>query len=332
MVSLYSRVRHVAVAVPEGRESGEEIEERLRARNPGLQVRSGLLRQMYGFEQRPVAPADVLPSDLAAEAGRRALDQAGLSASDVDLLIYAGIAEDMVEPAMSHIVAHKLGATAAVFDVQNACNGVLNAIQVADSLIRTGQYGRALVVAGDLGSRTSRWDVPSRRELALSLAGYTTGDMGAGVLMEADATPGVVGTYFTANSAGWSAATLVNPYWANGRDTVLRVDSDALFRSFAGMDTAAREALHSMGCKVDDLAVVCVHQASVPFTRAFCDTLGIPDDKLTLTFPRYGNVTTASLPLQLAEAVGKGRLRKNDLVALFGLASGASGGLVLIQW
>ncbi|GAA2985836.1 3-oxoacyl-ACP synthase III family protein [Streptomyces fulvorobeus] len=331
-MTVFSRIREVVVHIPDGRQSGQEIEERLRAQNPHLLVVPGVLDRMYGLEERCVAPADTWPSDLAAAAAGQVLDRAGLAADAVDLLIFASVCSDMEEPATSHIVAAKLGVTAPVFDVRNACNGVLNALQLADALIRDGQYERVLVVTGETVSRLSCWDAPDRWNLALSLPGLTMGDMGAALLMEASATPGVLGTHFVANSAGWQAATLVNPFFGDGRPATLRVDSDALLASFAEMVAVGLEALHSMGVKVDDLAAVCVHQASVAFTETFCDALGIPADKVISTFPRYGNVATASLPLQLAESVDSGRLRDNDLVALFGLASGASAGLALIQW
>ncbi|WP_175409059.1 3-oxoacyl-ACP synthase III family protein [Streptomyces sp. TRM64462] len=333
-MSFFSRISQVAAHVPDARQTGDEIEERLRDRNPHLSVPSGLLRQLYGFEARPLAPAGTLPSDLATAAGRRALADAGLTADSVDLLLYAGISEDVEEPATAHIVADRLGVHAPVFDVKNACNGMLNGLQVADALVRDGQCRRALVVTGELGSRVAGWDVPDRRELALRLPAFTTGDLGAALLVEAAATPGILGTYFTANSAGWRAATLGNPHFGpdDPAHARIRIDSDALLASFAGMETSARDALHALGHKVDDLAVVCVHQASVPFTQAFCDALGVRPDQIALTFPRHGNATTASLPLQLAEALADGRLRRGDLVGLFGLASGASGGVVLVRW
>ncbi|MER8042185.1 3-oxoacyl-[acyl-carrier-protein] synthase III C-terminal domain-containing protein [Streptomyces sp. NPDC094032] len=292
----------------------------------------GLLERMYGFEQRPMASADTLPSDLAAAAGLRALDQGEISADEVDLLVFAAVSEDMEEPATSHIVAEKLGVTAPVFDVKNACNGMLNSIHIADALVRDGQYDRVLLVSGELGTRTSVEGISDRRELNLRLPAFTTCDIGAAVLLEASPRPGVMGSKFTANSSGWRAATLPNPYFAPAEPARPQIDSAALVDSFAGMTSQAERALHDLGYKIDDLDLACVHQASAAFTNTFCRALGIPEDKIVRTFSRYGNATTASLPLQLAEASEQGRLRPGGLVALFGLASGASGGLVLLRW
>ncbi|MFF8643262.1 3-oxoacyl-ACP synthase III family protein [Streptomyces sp. NPDC015345] len=329
----YSTVSQVAVHVPPGHQTGQDIEELLRVRDPDARVMPGLLRQMYGFEQRRVAPPGTWPSDLAAAAGRGALDQAGLLPDTVDLLIFASASEDVEEPATAHIVADKIGVTASAFDVKNACNGLLNAMEIADALIRTRQYRRVLICTGERGSLLSRQPRRSGNDLAEFLPACTLGDLGAALLMEAGERPGVLGGHFRANSAGWRAATVSNPYFAPAPGTMtVRFDSAALAGSFQGMETAAFEGLRALGRTIDDIGLFCVHQPSVAFTHTIRDALGIPKDKVVHTFPQYGNVATASLPLQLVEATRQSRLRRGDLVALFGLASGAAAGMLLIEW
>ncbi|GHE15382.1 3-oxoacyl-ACP synthase III family protein [Streptomyces alanosinicus] len=329
----YSTMRHVAVHEPAHRQTGEEIEDEVRSRNPGLRLMPGLLRQMYGFEERRVAPDGALPSDLAAAACRQLLDECGLGPDDIDLLIFASASEDLEEPATAHIVADKLQLTAPVFDVQNACNGVLNALENGDALIRAGGYRRVLIATGERGSALSRLPVRDRADLALLLPAFTLGDLGAALLLEASDHRGLLGIHWDTNSAGWRAATVTNPYFAPGAPvTSLRFDSQALAASFAGMEQGAVDALAGWGRKPDDLDLVCVHQASVPFTHAILDSIGIARDRSVATFPRYGNVATASLPLQLTKAGRQDRLRPGALVAFLGLASGASAGLLLMQW
>ncbi|MEU5582369.1 3-oxoacyl-[acyl-carrier-protein] synthase III C-terminal domain-containing protein [Streptomyces huasconensis] len=329
----YSTVSQVAVHVPPGHQTGREIEGLLRVRDPDARVLPGLLRQLYGFEQRRVAPQGTWPSDLAAAAGRRVLDQAGLLPDAVDLLIFASASEDVEEPATAHIVAAKVGVTASAFDVKNACNGLLNAMEIADALIRTRQYRRVLICTGERGSLLSRRPRHRANDLAEFLPACTLGDLGAALLMEAGERPGVLGGHFRSNSAGWRAATVSNPYFTPAFGTMtLRFDSAALAASFHGMETAAFDALRALGRTIDDIDLFCVHQPSVGFTHAICEALGIPKDKVVPTFPQYGNVATASLPLQLVEATRQARLRPGDLVALFGLASGAAAGMVLVEW
>ncbi|GAA4815729.1 ketoacyl-ACP synthase III [Streptomyces ziwulingensis] len=331
-MTTYSRILQVSVHVPEDFQTAQQIEEILRARNPAGSLLPGTLQQMYGLRQRRTVPDTVWPSDLAALAGRQALHAAGLPSSAVDLLIYAAVSEDMEEPATAHIVAHKLAVTAPVFDIKNACNGVLDAMHVADALIRTGQHRRVLIVTGETGSRLSRWTLPERAEWIHALSSLTAGDMGAAVLLGAGTAPGIVGAKFFANSGGWPAATMVNPYFGDDRERVLRIDSDALVASFAGMDRAGRDTLDGLRVTMEELDLVCVHQASTAFTRLFCQTLGVDPAKVIPTFAQHGNVGTATLPLQLARAVEQRRLAPGDLVGLFGLASGASAGAMVVRW
>jgi 3-oxoacyl-[acyl-carrier-protein] synthase-3 len=329
----YSTVSQVAVQVPAGRQTGEEIENEVRTRNPRISLPPGALRQMYGFEQRFVAAPGTYPSDLAAAAGQRALDQAGIGPDDIDLLIFASASEDLEEPATAHIVAHKLHITAPVFDVQNACNGVLNALEIADAFICTGRYGRVLIATGEYNTALSSLPVHDREQLTHLLPALTLGDLGAALLIEASDQPGIITTRFAANSAAWEAATVTNPYYGSDHGTLsVRFNSRALAAAFPGLEATAEDALHAAGHKSGDLDFVCVHQASVAFTRTILNALDVPEDKAVSVFPTYGNVATASLPLQLAEATAQGRLRPGNLVALFGLASGASGGMILLRW
>jgi 3-oxoacyl-[acyl-carrier-protein] synthase-3 len=157
--------------------------------------------------------------------------------------------------------------------------------------------------------------------------------MGAALLLEAGERPGLIGIHWCTNSAGWRAATVSNPYFSPGSpQTSVAFDSRELAAAFEGMETQAMGALGEWGHKPGDLDLVCVHQPSVPFTRVILDSTGIPQDKSVAVFSRYGNVATASLPLQLVEAERENRLRPGALVAFLGLASGASAGMLLMQW
>jgi acyl-CoA:acyl-CoA alkyltransferase len=331
-MTLFSALRHVAVHIPQERQSCEQIEELFALRSPDTALRPGVLRQMFGLESRTIAPHDQLPSDLAASAVREVLDRGGRTAREIDLLIFAGITQDLVEPATAHVVAAKVGLSAPVFDLRNACNGFVNALEVADALIKAGGYRRILVAVGEVLSRLSRWSVPDRARLPLALASLTFGDLGAAALIEARDRPGLIGSRFLANSRGWSAATLADPYVSYGRLDEVRVDSPALAASFVGLHEQIAPALDDIGVKSGELALACVHQPSVPFTRLICDYVGIPGQSVIATFPAHGNVATATLPLQLALAVERGGLNEGDLVGLFGFASGASLAVAVLRW
>lgn len=135
-----------------------------------------------------------------------------------------------------------------------------------------------------------------------------------------------------ANSAGWPAATLFNPHHAPEEPQGLHIDSERLLASFLGIDTRAAQWLKVEQTDPNELGLVCLHQPSVPFVRTFCERLDIRPDTVIPTFHRTGNMGAATLPLQLALAADQGRLLPGTQVVLFGMASGASGGVMLIDW
>jgi len=333
-LTLYSSIIHAAVHVPPGRQSVAEAEERFHSSSPDVSLSPGVLAHMYGLAERTVASADEQPSDLAAHAARRLFEAPGVTTdpSGIDLLIFAGILADMEEPATAHLVADKLGLGCPVFDLKNACNGVLNAIEVADALIKSGQYRRVLVTTAEVSTRESRWSVDDPADVLTALPSLSTGDMGSALLLEASERPGVIGSRFFANSWGWPAATLPNPYAHHRTLGQLRIDSAQLVKSFAGMPEKVRGAVADLGVKVDELDLVCVHQPSVAFTKVACEWVGVDPDRVLATFPSHGNVATNTIPLQLATALDTGRLRRGDLVGMFGFASGASAGVVVCEW
>ncbi|NUK06495.1 hypothetical protein HRW18_00350 [Streptomyces lunaelactis] len=331
-MSVHSRIAQVAVHLPPGRQTAQAIEDRLRRHSPGVRVPARLLTRLYGLQERIVADDGDLPSDLASRAVLQALRQAETEPGDIDLLLFAAVSADVQEPANAHIVASKTGLTCPVFDVSNACNSVLNALEVADAFIRCGAYGRVLVACGETLSRLSRWTLTGPDELRTALASLTGGDMGAALLIEASPEPGIIATTSMANSAGWPAATLFNPYHAPGLPKGLHIDSDRLLASFLGLDTQAKQWLKSQHSDPNTLGLLCVHQPSVPFVHEFCARLGVPSDTVVPTFHRTGNMGAATLPLQLALATEQGRLQPGTNAALFGLASGASAGVILINW
>lgn len=199
-----ARIAEVAVHLPERTRDVAEAERDLHRRNPRVAPRIPMVSRLTGVRRVHVADDDQQASDLAVAASRIVLDRAGLGPEDVDLLIFASATQDMVEPATSHITAAKLGVRAPVMDVKNACNSVLNGIEVAEALIGTGRYRRVLVASGEMPTRGVRWDVPDRRTYAMSAAGYTMSDAGAAVLVEATDPPSGAALWNGGTSGGSS--------------------------------------------------------------------------------------------------------------------------------
>ncbi|MCF4121816.1 ketoacyl-ACP synthase III [Antribacter sp. KLBMP9083] len=349
-----ARIAAVAVHLAERTVDVAEAERALHRRNPLVVPRIPMVARLTGVRQVHVLRDDEQASDLAVAAARRLLDAEGLGPEDVDLLLFASASQDMVEPATSHIVAAKLGVRAPVMDVKNACNSVLNGIEVAEALIGTGRYARVLVASGEAPSRAVRWDVPDRATYALSAPGYTMSDAGAAVLVEAvsvadeveaelagnagDARPpsGILASAFAAESAHWDVGMLPGGGTAHPRDadrSYFEIDGSRLRDVFLALGTGTvREALGRAGIGWDDVALVAVHQVAVSYLADVHAALGVPADRTIVTVADHGNVASASLPLQLVTALETGRLHRGDVVVLVGLAGGISMGVMVVRW
>ncbi|WP_405607543.1 ketoacyl-ACP synthase III [Streptomyces sp. NBC_01511] len=334
-MTLHSRIGAVAVHLPERRLSVTDVEEEIAAGNPHLDLPRGLIEQLTGVRHRYVAPVDWQASDLGVAASRQLFEQTGLGPGDIDLVVFAAASGDVLEPATAHIVAERLGMTCPVFDLKNACNSVLNAIETGDALIRAGSYRRILVTCGEAPTRLLGTTVASVQEYVESCAALTMSDVGAALLLEASDEPGVLAHRMGANSRAWRASVTSMTTNTEGRLEIgrLKVKPLKMLRSLAETDfSLITKLLAENDLAVDDFDVVCVSQISVPYTRQFCRSLGIPDDKVLITVDAYGCANAASIPQQLAAAEASGRLRAGDLVCLIGLGSGLSFGVVVVRW
>ncbi|WP_449062036.1 3-oxoacyl-ACP synthase III family protein [Planomonospora algeriensis] len=340
---MKARITGVATYLPERTLSSSDVERRIE----GYAPHRGIVERMTGIRLRHVARDDQQASDLAVEAVRgltrpgagadgvarsAGADEAGrVACADADLMIFASASQDMVEPATAHIVAAKLGLSCPVFDVKNACNSMLNGIQVAEALILSGAHRKVLVCSGETPSRAIRWRVRDRAQFVDSFAGYTLSDSGAAVLVEADAERGIFYRDFSADSAAWAVGTLPGGGSVHPRDpeySYFQGDGRRLKEAFEriGPDIFLN-ALKRTGLTWDDFAVVAVHQVAMPYLRFLAEVLDIPGDRLVVSLPEHGNCASATLPLQLA----LGSWGPGDRVALLGLGGGISMGVMLAE-
>ncbi len=329
-------IRGAGYALPPERWSSAAVERRVRAENPGLRFAPGVLTLVSGVRERRYADAATNASDLAAAAGRRALDDAGRRPDEVDLLVFAAASQDLAEPATCHIVQELLSTHAAVFDVKNACNGFLNGVQIAEALVALGQHRVALVVTGEIPSRGIRWTAPDRAALVENLPAYTMGDAGGAVVLErsADAS-GIIFRRFLAESRFWPLATVPGGGTRHPRGdehTYLRGDGAGLKAAFVALGPGLlHAALAETGIAMDEIAAFLVHQVSLPYLRDFAAHTGIPPDRLVVTIDELGNMASASLPVAFVRARECGRIRPGDLVAWIGLGAGISAGVLLAR-
>lgn len=330
------RLASVAAALPSQVRTSAEVEAMILEASPGFRMRRGTIAAMTGIVARRVAADHEQCSDLAVDAARRAMADAGIGASEIDLLVFAAAGQDLIEPATSHIVQVKLGTTAQVVDVKNACNSFLNGIQVADALIRTGAIRTALVVTGEVCSRAIRWQVRDADEFRTFFPSYTMGDAGAAAVLTASAgAEGIPYIGFAARSAHWPLATIPaggSMHPRGDEHAYLRGDGPALKDAFvAHGPTMLRQLLDEAALSLDDFDHIFVHQVGVPYHHEMLEAAGLEPERIECLVPHLGNMASASIPVAHAAAVARGTVRPGDRVMWLGMASGISVGVLVLE-
>ena len=331
MTTTVPRVGITAVAscLPEQRMTTAELQARVAG---GLPLPAGMFAQATGITTRRVAADGEYASDLAVAAGRQVLEQAGLDALDVDLLLFASATRDMAEPATAHVVQAALGGRAHALDVTNACNSFLNGIDLARSMILAGRARRALVVTGETPTRAMRPRLDGMRQARQAFAGYTFGDAGAAVLVEPVATGGILDVDAETHSQHWAVGGIFGGGSRHPRGdehTYFTGDGHKLRGVFEKIGLGLVERVHHRtGLCWDDYARVLVHQVTLPYLQRFVEVAGVPVDKLEVTVPELGNMASATLGVQLARV--RPHLRPGDRVLLVGLGGGVS--LMTMIW
>ena len=281
-----------------------------------------------GIRERHVAADDQFTSDLALNACRRALEAAGRTPADVDLVIVGTSTPDMVFPSTACILQAKLGVTkGAAFDLQAVCSGFVYALGTADLFIRSGQNRCALVVGAEAFSRILDWK--DRATCVLF------GDGAGAVVLEASEAPGILSSHL--HSDGRYAAILNTPGQVRSGavhgDPTLKMDGAAVFKlAVRVLEDSAREALAANGLAIADLDVYIPHQANVRIMTHVAKKLGLPESKCIMTVDLHANTSAASVPLALDVAVRDARVRPGQLVLLQGVGGGFTWGSVLLRY
>jgi len=321
----------IAYALPAHEVRTEELQEQV-ARASGLTLPPRLFEQATGVRRRRIAADGEYASDLAIDAATKVLAETGRDPLDLDLLLFASATRDMIEPATAHVVQAALGSRAHALDVTNACNSLLNGIDLARSMILAGRARRALVVTGETPTRAMRPSLDGMAQARTAFAGYTFGDAGAAVLVEPVAAGGILDVDGETHSEHWSAGGIFGGGSRHPRGdehTYFSGDGHRLRTIFEriGLSLLDRVAART-GLTWDDYAKVLVHQVTVPYLDRFVEVTGVPRDKLVVTVGELGNVASATLGVQLARI--QPELNAGDRVLLVGLAGGVS--LMTMVW
>ena len=287
-----------------------------------------------GIRERRVAADDQALSDLALPAARDALEQAGLDAGTVDLIIVATVTPDMAFPSAGAIIADELGSPdAAAYDLSAGCTGFMYAVAQGYGMVAAGLARHALVVGGDVLSRILDW---SDRGTAVLF-----GDGAGAVVIERVSEGGFLGFELGADGSGGSELYLpaggsrapASAVTVAERKHFVQMNGREVFK-FATrvLVSSAEKVLVECGKTVDDVDVYIPHQANVRIIEHAAEKLGIPREKIVINVERYGNTSSGSIPLALAEAQADGRLRDGALVLMTGMGAGLTWGSGLIEW
>jgi 3-oxoacyl-[acyl-carrier-protein] synthase-3 len=286
------------------------------------------IRERTGIRERRIAAETEALSDLALPAAWAALEQAGLAGSDIDLLIVATVTPDMAFPSTAALMADALGATdAAAYDLSAGCTGFMYALAQAYGMLVGGLAKRALVVGGDVLSRILDWS--DRSTLVLF------GDGAGAVVLEASGEPGFLGFELGADGAG--GVNLWLPGSGSRRfedpERYVKMNGREVFR-FATrvLVQSANALLERCGVGIDEVDVYVPHQANVRIIDHATKKLGVPSERVVINVDRYGNTSSGSIPLALADAQADGRLRPGRLVLMTGMGAGLTWGSALMRW
>ena len=311
----------LGVCVPDRVFTNKDLEQFVDTTDEWILERTGIRERRFATDEQAL-------TDIAAPAAVAAMADAGVEPASIDLIIVATVTPDMMFPTSSALLADSLGMPdAAAYDLLAGCTGFMYAVAQAYSMVASGLSKRALVVGGDVLSKILDWE--DRSTLVLF------GDGAGAVVIEPVEAGGFLGFELGADGGGGEHL------WLPGSGSRRFEDPDGLVKmngrevfKFATrvLVSSAEKVLDECGLTVDDVDVYVPHQANKRIIDHAAGKLGIPEEKVVVNVDRYGNTSSGSIPLALADAAADGRLREGELVLMTGMGAGLTWGSALIEW
>ncbi|HMN34420.1 beta-ketoacyl-ACP synthase III [Denitratimonas tolerans] len=324
MTQAYARIVGTGSYLPDNIVTNADLEKQ-------VETSDEWIRERTGIRQRHIALPGQTTGDLAFEAATRALEAAGVDASEIDLLVLGTTTPDIIFPSTACLLQHRLGANGcAAFDVNAACSGFIYALGVANNFIRAGAAKTALVVGAETLSRMIDW---SDRGTCVLF-----GDGAGAVVLKADTEAGVLSTHLHAD--GGHEHLLYNPVGvsrgftdAPNHGVKVHMTGNEVFKfAVKTLDAVVDETLDANGLSRSDVDWLIPHQANLRIITATAKRLDMPMDRVVVTVDRHGNTSSASVPLALDEAVRSGRVQRGELLLLEAFGGGFTWGSALIRY
>ncbi len=333
----HSRVLGVGVYRPQQLVKSREIMEYIDSENR-FGVPTDWLDRVMGIKERRVSPEGWYPSDLAVAAAYDALEDAQLLPKEIDVIIYAGVVRDYIEPATAHVVQERMGANNAIaFDVTNACLGFMNAIHLMDSLIATGQARRGLIVTGEQGFRNtinaykvllSSYDRDAFMNVA---AGLTLGDAGAALIMGPKIDPDSGFRGIMVESKGEHYRLCICGDREN--DTALETDMTAIVAETAKLVRSMFvDFSGKLGWTPADISLYLPHQVGLKGLKIHMAITRITKAKIPNSVETMGNIISATIPYTLHMARQQGRVQPGEKIYMSGTGSGICASQAGLVW
>jgi 3-oxoacyl-[acyl-carrier-protein] synthase III len=324
-MTVYSRIVGTGSYLPERVLTNADLEKMVDTNDEWIVSRSGI-------RERHIAAEGETTSDLAYHAAVRALESAGMQASELELVILGTTTPDIIFPSTACLVQHRLGANGCpAFDVNAACSGFIYALSVADSMIKSGAVKTALVIGAETLSRMVDWT--DRATCVLF------GDAAGAVVLKADEKPGILSTHLHAD--GGKRELLYNPVGVskgfradlpNCGVKVMMAGSDVFKHAVKALDSVVDETLEANGLDKSHLDWLIPHQANLRIIEATAKRLQMSMDRVIVTVDRTGNTSAGSIPLALDEAIRSGKVKRGELLLLEGFGGGFTWGSALVRY
>lgn len=322
---IRSRITGVGSSLPKRVVTNAELEKTVDTTSEWIEQRTGIL-------QRYIADESETSASLGEAAARAALENAGVTPDDIDLIIVATSTPDNTFPATAVNIQNRLGMKhGAAFDVQAVCTGFIYAITTADLYIRGGMAKRVLVIGAETFSRLMDWEDRTTCVLFGDGAGAVVLEASEGVGLTSDA--GILAAHLRSDGSHKDKLYVDGGPSSTQTTGHLRMVGREVFKHAVSMITdVIEDSFNTAGITGDEIDWFVPHQANRRIIEASAKKLGIPENKVVITVNQHGNTSAASVPLALTQAVSDGRIKKGDLVLLEAMGGGFTWGAVLIRW
>lgn len=289
-----------------------------------------------GIKERRIAGEGESTSHLGSKAGQKALEQAGIAAEDLDLIIVATITPDTLTPATACYVQQQLGATKAVaFDISAACSGFLYAMKIAKRMIESGAFHNALIIGAEKLSAFINWEDRTTCVLFGDGAGAAVlraSKEGEGRILATDIGTDGKQTHLLNIPGGGSACPITINNAGEGLATLAMLGKEVFKHAVTRMKNSANFVIERAGLEPDDIAIVIPHQANLRIIDAIASRLAVPNDRVFVNLHKYGNTSAAAIAIALDEAHREGKMKRGDNIVMVAFGAGLTWAAAAIEW